>query len=62
MWITSGQLKEIIDIFSFESSKLDMAKYGAARVIDKQNLFNIYNCFSFESSKTEFANYLATLK
>jgi len=62
MWITSGQLKEIIDIFSFESSKIDMAKYGAARVIDKQNLFNIYNCFSFESSKTEFANYLATLK
>ena len=62
MWITSGQLKEIIDIFSFESSKLDMAKYGAAIVIDKKNLFNIYNCFSFESSKTEFANYLATLK
>ena len=62
MWITSGQLKEIIEIFSFESSKIDMAKYGAARVIDKQNLFNIYNCFSFESSKTEFANYLATLK
>ena len=62
MRITTGQLKEIIDLFSFESSKLDMAKYGAARVIDKQNLFNIYNCFSFESSKTEFANYLATLK
>jgi hypothetical protein len=61
-WITSSQLIEIVELFSFESGKLDIAKFGATRVIDRNNLFNVYNSFTFESSKTEFANFISTLK
>jgi Domain of unknown function (DUF4476) len=61
-WITAAQLRELVDVFNFESSKVDVAKYGATRVVDKQNLFTIYDSFSFESSKTELATYFATLR
>jgi hypothetical protein len=61
-WINASQLNQLVGLFSFESGKLDIAKYGATRVVDKQNLYTIYNAFTFESSKTEFANYIATIK
>jgi hypothetical protein len=61
-WINCAQLTELVSLFSFESSKLDVAKVGATKVVDKQNLFTIYNSFSFESTKTEFAAFIATLQ
>jgi Domain of unknown function (DUF4476) len=61
-WISAAQLRELVDVFTFESSKIDVAKFGATKVIDKQNLFTIYDSFSFESSKTELATYFATLQ
>jgi Domain of unknown function (DUF4476) len=61
-WISASQLSQLVGLFSFESGKLDIAKYGATRVVDKQNLYTIYNAFTFESSKTEFANYISTIK
>lgn len=56
--ITAAQLRELVEIFSFESSKLDAAKYGASRVVDGSNLFLIYDVFDYESSRTAFANYV----
>jgi Domain of unknown function (DUF4476) len=61
-WISTNQLIELVALFDFESSKLDIAKVGAAKVIDKQNLFNVYNSFDYESSKTDFAAFINTLK
>jgi Domain of unknown function (DUF4476) len=61
-WITAAQLSELVALFNFESSKLEVAKYGATRVVDKQNLFIIYNNFEYESSKTDFAGFIGTLK
>jgi hypothetical protein len=61
-WITAQQLRDLVSLFSFESSKLDMAKFGANHVVDRQNLFSIYDVFSFESSKSEFATFISNLK
>ncbi len=61
-WISSQQLKELIQLFTFESSKLEIAKIGAVKVMDRNNLFTIYDAFDYESSKTEFAKYILTLK
>jgi hypothetical protein len=61
-WISAAQLRELVDLFQFESSKLDMAKFGASRVVDKANLFTIYDAFTFESSKTEFAKFIESLQ
>ncbi len=60
-YISTAQLKDLVDLFQFESGKLEMAKYGAPRVVDRNNLFLIHNCFTFESSKTEFANFVEAL-
>jgi hypothetical protein len=60
--ISAGQLNELVGLFNFENYKLDAAKFGASRVVDKQNLFTLYDAFSFESSKTEFAKYIAKLQ
>jgi hypothetical protein len=62
MFITAQQLKELVSLFQFESSKVDAAKYGATRVGDKQNLFVVYDAFEYENSKTQFAKYIETIK
>jgi hypothetical protein len=61
-WISAAQLRDLVNLFTFESSKLDMAKFGAVHVVDRQNLFMIYDAFTFESSKTEFAQVIANLR
>jgi Domain of unknown function (DUF4476) len=61
-WISSSQLRDLVNLFSFESSKLDMAKFGAVHVVDRQNLFSIYDAFTFESSKSEFAKVIENLR
>lgn len=61
-WISAAQLKDLVNLFTFESSKLDMAKFGAVHVVDRQNLFMIYDAFTFESSKTEFAQVITNLR
>ncbi len=58
-FITAAQLREVVSLFSFESTKLDAAKFGAKSVVDGQNLVVIYNAFDFESTKTQFANFIA---
>jgi hypothetical protein len=60
-WINTNQLKQLVELLSFESGRIDVAKYGATRVVDRENLFLIYNSFTFESSRNEFAEYIKTL-
>jgi hypothetical protein len=61
-YITSAQLRQILEVFSFDSGKLDIAKFAATRVVDRQNLFTVYDAFGFESSKQNFAEFVAKLK
>lgn len=55
---TVAQIKEILGLFSFESSKLEVAKYAYDFCIDKSNYYQVNDVFSFSSSKDDLSNYV----
>ncbi|RPI17384.1 MAG: DUF4476 domain-containing protein [Ignavibacteriae bacterium] len=56
--LTSAQVKQLIKIFAFDESKVEIAKYAYKNTCDKNNYFNIYDSFAFESSIIEVKNYI----
>jgi len=57
---TTEQIRQIVNIFSFETSKLDMAKYCYTYCVDRDNYYRINECFSFSSSVTELDEFIST--
>lgn len=55
---TVSQIKEILGLYSFESSKLDVAKYAYDFCIDKSNYYQVNDVFSFSSSKDDLTKYV----
>lgn len=56
--VTSVQLAELMQMLSFDSSRLELAKAGYASVIDRQNFFLVNNAFTFESSIDELQRFI----
>lgn len=61
-WFTAAQVKEIVQLFVFENSKLDIAKYAYTRTVDKGSYFIVNDAFTFSSSKDELMKYIQTVK
>lgn len=57
-YFSAAQVKEIVQLFSFEGSKLDIAKYSYKYTIDQNNYFMLNDAFSFSSSKEELARFI----
>jgi len=57
-YVSASQVKDIVQLFSHENSKLDFAKNAYAKTVDRQNYFMIFDCFSFGRSKEELANHM----
>ncbi len=55
---TSLQIREIVSLFSFESSKLEIAKYAYDFCEDKSKYFFVNDAFSFSSSVDELNKYI----
>lgn len=58
--LSVAQIKEIVEIFSFEASKLDYAKYAYDFCVDKKNYYQLTESFSFSSSADELNEFLET--
>ncbi len=54
----SLQVKEVVQAFTFEDPKVEIAKFMYDRTVDKQNYYKVYSAFSFPSSKKEVENYI----
>jgi len=54
---TSAQVKQLVQMFSIESNKLELAKYAYANTIDKQNYYVVDDAFSMSRSKRELDDY-----
>jgi hypothetical protein len=54
------QIKQLLNLFSFESSKLELAKYLYEFCIDKQNYFRVNEVFSFSSSVDDLNRFIQT--
>jgi hypothetical protein len=51
--LSSAQIKDIMLLFNFEATRLELAKMGYKRCVDANNYFLLNDAFSFESSVEE---------
>ena len=58
-YFSSAQIAELMHLFSFESSRLEFAKFAYGKTIDKQNYYLVNDAFSFENSIGELNQYIA---
>lgn len=56
--LTARQVKEIMQIFTYEDTKLDYAKFAYNYTHDKQNYFQVNDVFAYESSIDELNDFL----
>lgn len=54
----SSEVKEIIELFDFESTRLEFAKYAYRYTFDLGNYYKINSAFQFESSIDELNEYI----
>lgn len=57
--ISSAQVADMMRLFSFESYKVELAKFAYGYVADPQNYWLVNNGFSFTSSVRELDQYIA---
>jgi hypothetical protein len=57
--LLSSQVREIMMLFSFEDSKLELAKYAYGYTYDLGNYFKVNDAFTFETSIDELNQYIA---
>ena len=58
-YITAAQAKRLIRLFTFESTKVEIAKFAYHSVVDPENYYVIYDGFTFSSSISEISRYIA---
>jgi len=56
--LCAAQIAQICNLFAFESTKLDFAKYAYPYCSDKNNYFLINDVFTFSSSKEELNKFI----
>jgi hypothetical protein len=57
-YFTSQQVKELLQLFTFENNKLDLAKYAYRKTMDRRNYYIVNDVFAFSNSKDELARYI----
>jgi hypothetical protein len=57
-YLTAAQVAELVQLFSFESSKVDIAKYAYSRTVDRNNYYLVSNAFTYSSSIDELSGYI----
>lgn len=55
----ADQVKEVMQLFDFEASKLEFAKYAYSHTYDKGNYFKVNDAFEFDSSVSDLSNYIS---
>lgn len=58
----AAQVREMLQLFSFESNRLELAKYAYRNTVDKRNYHLVYDMFSFTSSKDELSRYISNFR
>lgn len=56
--LTSRQVRDLMELMWFESTKLELAKFAYHRVVDKERFFLVNDAFSFSSSITELDRFI----
>jgi hypothetical protein len=59
-FVTTNQVIEICNLFSFEDRKLAFAKYAYSRTVDPGNYFMVGNAFTFDSNKRALNEFISS--
>jgi hypothetical protein len=51
--LSSWQIREMLLVFNYESSRVEFAKYARGSCIDPENFYQIQDAFAFSSSISE---------
>jgi len=57
-YLCVSQIIQIANLFSFENSKLEFAKYAYSYCVDKHNYYQLNEVFSFAASKDELRRFI----
>jgi hypothetical protein len=57
-FFTAEQVKDIVNSFSFEDNKVDIAKQAYPKTLDKENYNCVINALQYRSSKDELARFI----
>jgi hypothetical protein len=60
--LNSYQIKDMLNTFSYEDSKLTIAKFAYKKCTDKNNYYIINDAFTFSSSMTSLNAYINSVK
>ena len=55
---TTQQVNDLMYLFTFETNRLEVAKYAYCNTVDQQNYFRLYDALTFSSNKDELARFL----
>lgn len=55
---TTQQVKELMQLFTFENNRLEVAKYAYCKTVDQRNYYQLNEALTFSSSKEELARFL----
>lgn len=56
---TSAQVKQLVELFSFDESRLELAKYFYEFTTDKQNYIIVSDALTFSNSKNELSKFIS---
>ena len=56
--LSTDQVKSVMELFGFEASKLEFAKFAYDHVSDRKNYFKVNDAFGFSSSVDELDEYI----
>jgi|GEM_PF-5837966 len=60
--LTSVQVRDLLTLFSFESSRLELAKHAYHHTVDKNNYYLVNDAFRFESSVRELGMFIQSCR
>lgn len=58
-YFTSTQIAELLYLFTFENTRLEIARFAYDRVVDPDRYYLTYDAFTFESSIRDLSGYTA---
>ena len=57
-YFTTLQVRQILQLFSSENDKLELAKLAYRNTVDQRNYAQLYDVFSYQSSRDELDQYI----
>jgi hypothetical protein len=58
--VSAAQVKQLLQQFTFDSDRMEIAKAAYLRTVDRNNYFQVMDVFQFSSSREELASWIRT--